>query len=236
MDRVDLELRAGEMAAIVGPSGAGKTTLLRLLNGAVAPTAGRVLFEGRDLAEAAPDELRAARASVGFVHQDHALVPNLRVVQNVAAGRLGRRGLFASLRALVRPSREELIEIHALLDRLGVAHKLYARTDTLSGGELQRVAIARALHQGPRALLADEPVASVDPERARAIVALLAELSAERGLALVVSLHDLALARAAFPRTIGMRAGRVVFDAPTAELDERDFARLYELPAAGADA
>jgi phosphonate transport system ATP-binding protein len=229
VDGVHLEVRAGEMLAVVGPSGAGKTTLLRLLNGAVAPTAGRALLDGRDLGRAKPGELRAARASVGFIHQDHALVPNLRVVQNVVAGRLGRRGWLASFRALLWPSRAELVEVHSLLERLGIANKLYARTDSLSGGELQRVAVARALYQAPTALLADEPVASVDPQRARAVVALLVELSRERGLALVVSLHDLALAREFFPRIVGLRRGRVAFDAAPGTLAERDYAALYEL-------
>jgi phosphonate transport system ATP-binding protein len=234
LDGVDLEVRTGEVVAVVGPSGAGKTTLLRVLNGAVAPARGSACLAGLDLSRARPAELRAARSRVGFVHQDHALVPNLRAVQNVVAGRLGRRGWVASLRSLLWPSRADLEEVHALLERLGVGERLYARTDTLSGGQMQRIAVARALFQRPAALLADEPVASVDPERARATVALLVDLARERGLTLVVSLHDLALAREFFPRTVGLRAGRVLFDRPTSELGDADFARLYELPAAAA--
>lgn len=226
---VDMQLGPGEVVGLFGANGAGKTTLLRLLNGAVAPTSGTARFEGRDLARATPGELRAARSRVGFIHQDHALVPNLRVVQNVVAGRLGRRGWFATLRSLLWPERRDLEEAHALLGRLGVAEKLYARTDSLSGGQMQRVAVARALFQKPSALLADEPVASVDPERARDTIALLVDLARERGLTFVVSLHDLALAREFFPRTVGLRDGRVIFDRATPELDAADFARLYEL-------
>ena len=231
LDGVDLFVAPGETLALVGPSGAGKTTLLRLFNGALRPSRGSVEFLGRDLSLLPPEELRAARARVGFVHQDHALVPNVRVVQNVVAGRLGQRGLLAGLRSLVAPAAEDLTEALSVLARLGIDEKLYLRTDTLSGGEQQRVALARALFQRPVALLADEPVASVDPARARTVVDLLAKLAAERGITLVVSLHDLALAREYFPRIVGLRAGRVSFDRRTEELGDGDYRALYHLAA-----
>jgi phosphonate transport system ATP-binding protein len=229
LDGVDLAVGAGESVALVGPSGAGKTTLLRLCVGALRPARGSVALEGRDLFALAPAELRAARARVGFVHQDHALVPNVRVIQNVVAGRLGQRGLLAGLRSLVAPSARDQEEAHGVLARLGIEDKLFERTDTLSGGEQQRVALARALFQRPVALLADEPVASVDPARARTVVELLAALAAERGIALFVSLHDLALAREFFPRIVGLRAGRVAFDRRTGDLREGDYRALYDL-------
>jgi phosphonate transport system ATP-binding protein len=166
---------------------------------------------------------------VGFVHQHHGLVPNVRVVQNVLAGRLGRQGVLRSLVGLAWPRRAEVREVHSLLERVGIGDKLFERTDSLSGGERQRVAVARALYQQPAALLADEPVASVDPARARAMIALLSGLASERGLTLVVSLHDLALARAHFSRLVGLRSGRVVFDRPAAELGDADFEALYAL-------
>ncbi|MBK7643899.1 MAG: phosphonate ABC transporter ATP-binding protein [Planctomycetes bacterium] len=226
---VDLEVRPGESLALVGPSGSGKTTLLRLLNAAVLPSSGEVSIDGRSLAQASPGELRELRAHVGFVHQDLCLVPNVRVLANVLAGRLGQQGLAASLRSQLFPPREEIERAAAILERVGILEKLYQRTDSLSGGQRQRVALARALYQEPRALLADEPVSAVDPARARNLVELLAEVSRERGLTLVVSLHDIALAREFFPRLVGLRAGAVVFDKATGEVGQAEIERLYSL-------
>ena len=174
-------------------------------------------------------DLRAVRAHIGFVHQDSALVPNLRVSQNVIAGGLGRASFFASARAMLWPARADLERAARILTRVGIGDKLFQRTDRLSGGERQRVAIARALFQDPSALLADEPVSAVDPARARDTVELLCELSRERGLTLVVSLHDIALAREFFPRLVGLRAGRIVFDQRTPDVAARTLTDLYAL-------
>ena len=229
IEAIDLEVAPGDAVAIVGPSGSGKTTLLRALNGTVRSSAGSVSIDGAELASLSTRQLRATRGRIGFVPQDLSLVPNLRVVQNVVTGRLGRLGFWGALRALVLPSDDAVREVHAILERVGIPEKLFERTDQLSGGQAQRVAIARALYQEPQALLADEPVSSVDPARARDTVALLAEISREKGLTLCVSLHNLALAREFFPRLVGMRNGRIAFDKPTADLGDDDFAALYEL-------
>ena len=229
LNRIDLSVTDGEAVGIVGPSGSGKTTLLRLLNGSVRPTEGTVLVDGVDLAQLDTRAMRRTRGRIGFVHQDFALVPNMPVLQNVLTGRLGRRGFWGSARDMIAPGREVVREVHGLLERVGIAQKLYQRVDTLSGGQAQRVAIARALFQKPAMLLADEPVSSVDPARARDTLALLAEVGREEGLTLCVSLHNLELAREFFPRLIGLRKGRVVFDRTTAELAQADFANLYEL-------
>jgi phosphonate transport system ATP-binding protein len=229
LTKIDLKVEAGEALALVGPSGAGKTSLLRLLNGTLLASSGRVRIEGSDPAALRQAALRRLRARLGFIHQDHALVPNLRVNQNVAAGRLGQRGFLQGLRSILWTGRTDLTQIHRLLERVGIPETLFLRTDTLSGGQQQRVAIARALFQEPVALLADEPVAAVDPARARSIIELLVSVAAERGLTLIVSLHDLALARDLFPRIVGLRSSRLVFDRPTADLDEGTIADLYEL-------
>ena len=221
LDGVDLEVGPSERVALIGPSGAGKTTLLRLVAGILLPTSGDVCVLGADPASLGGAAKRAHQSRVGLVHQDLALVPGLRAIQNVAAGRLGQVGLFRGLRDVLWPSAATSERIHALLDRVGVGDHLYQRVDRLSGGEQQRVAVARALHQEPGLLLADEPVSSVDPGRARALVELFVELSEERRLPLIVSLHDLDLAAGYFPRVVGLRDGRVVFDGDPEEARRR---------------
>ena len=230
LDSVDLEIQRGERVALIGPSGAGKTTWMRLANGTLIATAGRVQCMGTDFARASQRTLRAARAQIGCVHQTPSLVPNLRVVQNVVAGALGRRGFVAAVRTLVRPSRADTERAHALLERVGIGDKLFERTDRLSGGQAQRVALARALFQDPTALLADEPVASVDPERARSMIELCVEVAGEADCTLVASLHDHELARSAFERVIGLREGRIVFDRASADVDAAELSALYRLP------
>ncbi len=227
---VSLRIEPGAPVALVGPSGAGKTTLLRLLNGSVRAASGVVRADGRDLAALAPADLRRLRASIGVVHQDLRPVQTLRVSQNVLAGGFGRQSIWSAVRAMGRPPRRDLERVHALLDRVGIADKLFHRLDRLSGGQQQRVAIARALYQEPRVLLADEPVASVDPARALDTVALLRDICRESGLTLVMSLHNLDLAREYFPRLVGLRDGRVVFDGSPVDLDDDRYRSLYRLP------
>ena len=132
---------------------------------------------------------------------------------------------------MVLPSPSETRAVYDILERVGIEDKLYARTDTLSGGQQQRVAIARALYQRPRALVADEPISSVDPARGRDTIRQLLELSRERGLTLVVSLHDIAIAQSLFPRLVGLRHGRIAFDAPPEEVDRERLEELYHLTA-----
>ena len=235
LEHACLVIEPGTAAALVGPSGAGKTTLLRLLNGSIRPTSGSVCVNYRELSSLDPDELRTTRARIGFVHQDLALVPNLRVSQNVIAGKLGFLSFLRSVRAMLFPSPADLERVALLLDQVGIADKLFQRTDSLSGGQRQRVAIARALYQEPWAILADEPVSSVDPARARDTVSLLRDVCAERGLTLIVSLHDLGLARELFPRLIGLRHGRIVFDRPASSVEEDEFRALYRLDAQDAE-
>lgn len=228
---VTLAVPPGQTVALVGPSGAGKTTLLRLLNGAVTPVTGDVTVDGSALATLTPDALRRLRSRIGFVHQDLRLVPNLRVSQNVLSGRLGRRSLVQAVWRMLRPDPKELQAVHRMLEKVGIAEQMFQRVDRLSGGQAQRVAIARALYQEPRLLLADEPVASVDPARAAALLDLLTTIGAEAGLTLVVSLHDPDLARQYFQRLIGLRDGRVVFDARAEEVTDAQLTALYALEA-----
>ena len=228
IDGLDLTIGAGERVALVGPSGAGKSTVVGLLNGLVAPTAGRVTVLGVDTSVLARRAHRPVRARIATIHQGFALVGPLRVATNVAAGRLAEMHLLAVVRMLVRP--RSLDQIVAVLDRLGIADKLWDRTDRLSGGQQQRVAIARALHQEPTLLLADEPVSSLDPARSRAILDVLVDaVSDEPARALVASLHDAPLALSHSTRIVALRNGRLVFDLPTAEVTPRMLDDLYEL-------
>jgi phosphonate transport system ATP-binding protein len=234
---VDLQIDTGEIVALVGPSGAGKTSLLRLMAGSLMADAGTASFAGQDLAHLDPSALRAVRSRIGFVHQDHSLIPIFRAHQNVIAGALGQRGFWSAARSMIRPASADLDRAHRLLERVGIPEKLCLRTDSLSGGQQQRVAIARALFQAPHALLADEPVASVDPTRAHAVLSLMKEIAKERGLTLVASLHDIQLARELFPRLVGLRGGRLVFDSPTGKVNDAALEALYRIdsPAHHAD-
>lgn len=223
--KIDLTIRAGEQVALVGPSGAGKSSLLSLLNGSQRPTQGRVRLLGRELAALRSRQRRQLQRQVGTVYQQFQLVEALSVVHNVNAGHLGRWSLAKALLSLVYP--QAVPVAREALERVGLADKLYERADRLSGGEQQRVAIARVLVQDPVAILADEPIASLDPERARAIIELLLQLSRERGKTLVTSLHAIDLARGYFPRLIGLRQGAIVFDAPAADVGDEAIAQLY---------
>jgi len=225
LDRVNLAVTPGEMVVVLGPNGSGKSTLLRCAVRLIEPTAGSVRVGGQDLARLNGNELRQARRQVGMIFQHANLVRRRTALANVASGSLGRHhGLLTALGWLPH---DELLEAASLLDRLGLVHLALKRADTLSGGEAQRVAIGRALAQHPRVLLADEPVASLDPEAAVDVLRLLVELATRENLGVVCVLHqpDLALRHA--QRIVGLRDGRLAFDAPAADLDPSDLSALY---------
>ena len=222
---VSLRVAPGERIGVMGASGAGKTTLLRVLAGLVLPSRGSATVLGESTRELGRRRSRALRRRIGFVHQDLALVDALRVVHNVNAGQLGRWSTVAALASLARPRGVQ--SAHAALERVGIADKLWSRTDQLSGGQRQRVAIARTLVQDPDLVLADEPAANLDPPRAREVVRLLVEATAGAERALVISLHDPQLALEVCQRVIGIRQGRVSFDLPVEDVDAQLFDELY---------
>ena len=227
---VDLEVAEGERVALIGASGCGKTTLLRLLGAQLACSEGGLRVQGLDPQGLSESALRELRAQIAFIPQDLGLVENLRVAQNVIEGGFGKRRLLGALRDLLVPARSSRDRIFALLERVGIAEKMYDRVDTLSGGQKQRVALARALYQEPRVLLADEPISAVDPARAHSLLELLVELCENEGFTLVASLHQVDLAREFFPRVVGLKDGRVLFDEAEADLSHDQITELYHLP------
>lgn len=224
---IDLTIQAGERVAIIGPSGAGKSSLIGVLNGTVTATSGQVRALDCDYRTASARAIRATQRRIGTIHQRFDLVDQLRTVHNVNAGRLGSWPFWKAALSLVLP--RDVGRVHAALDRVGIGDKMHERTGDLSGGEQQRVAIARVLVQDPLAILADEPVASLDPARGREIISLLLELTAEARVTLLASLHDVDMALNSFERVVGLRAGRIAFDKPRADLLDSEIAALYEI-------
>ena len=227
VDGVSLAVAQGQTVALVGPSGAGKTTLLRLMAGSLAPDDGVVCLHGCDIGVLTPG--RKLAGLVGIVAQQYDLVPNLSALQNVLAGHLGSWSLWRSLLSLVAP-RDKPLAMRAL-ERVGVADQAYQRAGLLSGGEQQRVAIARVLVQDPAVVLADEPVASLDPARAADVLQLLTGIARENGKTLMASMHAVELAMGHFDRLVGVRDGTVRFDAAPSAVTEAMLANLYALDA-----
>jgi phosphonate transport system ATP-binding protein len=225
LSSVSLVIEKGEKVAIVGPSGAGKTTLLHLFGGVIQPDRGRIWIHGRLLSALSPG--RELASLVGIIHQQFDLVPHLLVAHNVLAGRLGHWTLLRSLVSLISP-RDRHLAMEAL-NKVGIADKAHERTSRLSGGEQQRVAVARLLVQNPSIILADEPVASVDPARAEDLLRLISDVVRDTDKTLVASLHTPDMVRKYFSRVVGVRNGDLQFDVPVGEMTEGMLERLYEL-------
>jgi phosphonate transport system ATP-binding protein len=233
---VSVELDPKEIVGLIGASAAGKSTLLRAIQRLVEPESGRIFLHGLELTRLPRAELRGARRRLGMIFQEHALIERLTVMENVLAGTLGRTGFWRSVRRRFEP--EDVEEAFDLLKRVGLTGLEDSRCDELSGGQKQRVGIARALIQHPDVLLVDEPTASLDPATSVRIMDLITEICSERGLAAIINLHDVPLARRFCPRIIGLQDGEVVFDGPPSALDDAVLQRVYgdEAMSAQADA
>jgi phosphonate transport system ATP-binding protein len=224
---VSFELEPGEFAVVLGQSGAGKSTLMRCINRLVEPTAGRIVLNGSEITGASPRQLRHLRRQIGMIFQNYNLVPRGTVLTNVLAGRLGYTSPAGAL--INHFPREDVEEAFATLERLGIADKAERRAASLSGGQQQRVGIARALMQHPKIILADEPVASLDPATAITILEILQDINAKDGVTILCNLHVPELARRFGKRILAMKQGKLVFDGLAEELDALQINALYDV-------
>ncbi|PLR81552.1 phosphonate ABC transporter ATP-binding protein [Bacillus sp. V33-4] len=222
---LSLSVTRGELVAVIGPSGAGKTTLLNLLALIEDPDGGTLLIDGQ-----APSKIKGRKQrakKIGVIRQQFDLVNELAVIHNTLAGKLAEWGFFKSLFSLVFPREKNLAK--QALTRVGLLDKMFTRTSKLSGGEQQRVAMARLLLQKPEIILADEPVASLDPARAEDVLSMLTSLVREEQQTLVSSLHSVDYARKYFTRIIGIRKGQILFDRPASAVTDAELKSLYEI-------
>lgn len=224
---LDLTIRAGEQLALIGPSGAGKTTLLSTLACAHRPAEGALEIFGQDPWRLSQAERHRLRARLFLAPQAPPLPPRQRVVTAVLAARLAHWSLWQALGSLVRPRAADAEAAFTALSRFGLGDKLYARVDRLSGGERQRCGLARLLLSSAESLLVDEPISALDPALARHTLAALRQEAQGRHATLVCSLHQVDLAREQFPRLVGLRDGRIVFDAASGEVSDAMIAELY---------
>jgi phosphonate transport system ATP-binding protein len=222
---VSFEITGHGMTAVIGPSGTGKSTLIRCINRLVEPTAGEIVFLGRNMTRLTRPELRLARRQIGMVFQEYNLVERLSVIENVLCGRLGYVPLWRIW--LRRFPTADIERAFQLLDAVGLSSFATQRADRLSGGQRQRVGIARALMQEPELLLADEPTSSLDPKTSVEIMELIANRTTERNIPVIVNIHNVALAKRFASRIIGMSKGAIVFDGPPERLEESHLATIY---------
>lgn len=225
---VSLEIEQGEMVSIVGLSGSGKSTLIRTINGLVAATDGTVTVGPHEISHLRGRGLREARGHIGMIFQGFNLAERASVYRNTLVGRFAHSPGYRTLLGL--PSAHDRDVCLRALDSVGMLEKVWARGGALSGGQKQRVAIARALAQEPSVMLADEPVASLDPPTAHAVMNDLRRINAERGLTVLINIHLMDLARQYTTRMIGLRDGRIVYDGPAGAATDADFEQIYGRP------
>lgn len=225
---INVNIKEGEFVVIVGLSGAGKSTFIRSINRLVTPTEGELLVDGENILDYSGKDLRKLRTKVGMIFQNYNLVKRSTVMKNVISGRLGHTGTLKSIMNMY--SKEDMTLAYESLKRVNIEEKLYSRADQLSGGQQQRVSIARVLTQQPKVVLADEPVASLDPPTSHQVMKYLKKINQEDNITTIVNLHFIDMAMEYADRIIGMRAGEIVFDGPTSEVDERTFEEIYGRP------
>lgn len=222
---ISIDFYPGEYVVVIGPSGSGKSTFIRCINRMIDPTEGTIEFEGQAVEKLKGKKLRVVRAKIGMIFQNYNLVGRTNVIKNVMHGRLGQMPLWKSVLGLyVEEDKREAME---LLKQVGLSEQVYKRADALSGGQMQRVGICRALLQHPKILLADEPIASLDPKSADIVMDQLHEITTKRGLTCIVNLHQVDYAKRYATRIVGIKSGQIVYDGSPEDLTDEIIADIY---------
>ncbi|RFA33647.1 phosphonate ABC transporter ATP-binding protein [Virgibacillus dokdonensis] len=225
LKNINATIKDGEFVVIVGLSGAGKSTFIRSINRLVTPTSGVLSIDNENILGYKGSDLRKLRTKIGMIFQNYNLVKRTNVLKNVLAGRLGHTGTLRSILNLYQ--KEDISLAYESLQRVNIGEKIYNRADELSGGQQQRVSIARVLTQQPKYILADEPVASLDPPTSHQVMTYLKKINKEDNITTIVNLHFIDMAMEYADRIIGMRAGEIVFDGPASEVTEKTFEEIY---------
>lgn len=223
---IDISFNAGEFVVVIGPSGAGKSTFIRCINKMIDPTEGEIIFEGIHMESLKGKALRERRSRIGMIFQHYNLIGRTNVIKNVLHGRLGHMSFMDSV--LGRFSKKDVEEAATLLKEVGLEEKMHNKANTLSGGQMQRVGICRAMIQHPHILLADEPIASLDPHSAKKVMDNLFRMTCERQLTCIVNLHQVDFAKKYATRIIGIKDGQVVYDGQPTDLTEEIIHDIYK--------
>lgn len=222
---INFDIKKGELLSIIGPSGAGKSTLLRSINRMIEPTSGKIDFDNKNITKIKGKELRKMRTNIGMIFQHYNLVDRLSVFENVLHGTLGYKNSIQGIFSMYTESEKE--EALDIITELGIQDHIYKRCDELSGGQKQRVGIARALVQKPKIILCDEPIASLDPSSSRIIMEHLRKICNEKGITVIVNLHQVDVAKNYSDRLIGLNAGEVVFNGHPSEINKEVIQTIY---------
>lgn len=226
LNDLSVTINKGEFIVVIGPSGAGKSTFIRCINRMIDPSSGEIIFNNKHIENLKGKELRKCRSQIGMIFQNYNLVSRTNVIKNVLHGRLGHMKFIHSI--LGHYTKEDIKEAYNLLKQVGLEDQIYKRADELSGGQMQRVGICRAVIQNPKLLLADEPIASLDPSSATLIMDTLNTIVKERELTCIVNLHQIDFAKKYATRIIGIKEGQIVFDGKPELLDEKMISYIYK--------